>query len=170
GRIRDQRARVHDEAEDARRVVGAWISVLGGFFARHERTVRQLDAPDPLDVRVAFPSGQQQARGIALFGTDRLSVLRVRDHRVVERLLDRDAARQEGGIVAFGEEPRRLRTRADLTEEGRKHHTGPLALAGHAGELLRRGLRGRGAVEIAGAFEETDARYGERPYAICERE
>ena len=170
-RIGDERSRVHQEAEHARAAVGHRLGVLRRLLARHERTIGELDPAQPLDVRVAFPAGQEEPRRIALLGPDRFAVLSVGDQRIVERLGDGDAAREHGGVAALGEEPRRLRPRADFAEERRERHAGPFARAREAGDLLRRQISGRAAAaEVAGAFEEVHAAHGRESLEIGERE
>src|SRR2546430_9717268 len=55
-RERDDRLRVHHEAELARGAVGERISVLRRLLPGHEWAIRQLDPPDPLDVGVSLPA------------------------------------------------------------------------------------------------------------------
>src|SRR5919197_1038877 len=60
--------------------------------------------------------------------------------------------------------------RAHLTKQRRQHDAGPFALARESCELLGRDLRRRCAIEVARAFEETDARHRRKPFEIRERE
>ena len=56
----------------------------------------------PFDAGVAFPAWEQEACGIAISWHQRITVLRVDDHRVVERFFHRDAAGQHRRILPLG--------------------------------------------------------------------
>src|SRR5271165_2622811 len=68
GRKGDHRFALHGEAELAGFSVGEQIGVFRCFLARHERLVAQFEPPQPFDMGVALPSGQNQAERIALLG------------------------------------------------------------------------------------------------------
>ena len=133
--------------------------------------IRQLDAAQPFHARVAFPAREKQSRRVSLLGPDRFAVLPVRNQRIVVRLGHRDAAREHGGVLPFGEKPGRLRAGADFAEQRGQRNAGPLAGARQAGDLLRREIgRRAAAAEVAGAFEEVDAADGGEALEIGERE
>ena len=51
--------------------------------------------------------GSRRRRGIALFRPNRLAVLPVDNKAVLQHFLERDAARHDGGVRAFGQHPGR---------------------------------------------------------------
>ena len=160
-RRRDDRLRVHHEAEHARGPVGERVRVLRGLLARHERPIGELDAADPLHVGAALPARHEEPRRIALLGAKRLAVLAVGDQRVVPGFLDGDAAGHHGGVFSLGEEPLGARLHAHLAEQGGEGNARPFTRARQAvddlgGEVGSRAAVGRGAVP--GALEEAEPR------------
>ena len=157
----DDRFRVHDEAEHAGGAVGQRVRVLRRLLASHERPVGDLDPPDPLDVRVSFPTRQQEPSRVALLGTERFAILAVRDQGVVPGLLDGYAPRHHGRVLSLSQEPLGAGLHASLPKQGREGHAGPLARAREAVDELRGevgpGLPvARGAV--SGALDEVQPR------------
>jgi hypothetical protein len=132
-----------------------------GFEEAHRRLIDELDAAHILDVHVALVAGQKQAHRVAVAGLDALAVLIERDHRVIQRLLDRHAAMQGGRIGAFGQKPRRLRIDASLLQQGGEQHPGPFRVGNKTVQRLRGHLHrliGEHRRRIAAAFEEMRAR------------
>ena len=155
------------------RAVGHQVGVLRRFLAAHGRLIHHLEAPQPLDVGVALPPGQQEPQRISLLRPKRLAVLAIGDHRVVHHLFDRDAAVKLAGVRAFGEDPRRAGVHAALTEQRGHRHAGPLAAAREAVDALHVRLRGAAApfaAAVAGAFEEVDARDRRQPLQLLHGE
>ena len=156
----DDGFRVHDEAEHAGGAVGQRVRVLRRLLASHERPVGDLDPPEPLDVRVSFPTRQQEPGRVALLGAERFAVLAVRDQGVVPGLLDRYAPRHHGRVLSLSQEPLGAGLHASLPKQGREGHTGPFTVAHHSIDLLRRHVGFRCAIRgapIAGALDEVNA-------------
>ncbi len=106
---------------------GQRVGVLRRLVLRHHGRVRHLDAPQPLDARVAFPTRQQEAHRVPVLRTQTLAVLVDRNQRVVERLVDRHAAAHRRGVRALGEQPAAGRTHARLLKKGAERHARPFA-------------------------------------------
>ena len=159
------------EAEHPRRAVRERFGVLRRLLARHERPVRELDAPQPFHVRVAFPAGQEQPRRITLLGTDRLAILPVGDQRVVERLCRRERCASASrrpcpsarNHVAFGRTPTSLNSVDSSTPV---HSLVLVRPASWPGVVSAPAVRS----EVARALEEVDARDGRKALEIGERE
>ena len=113
--------------------------------------------------------GSSSRAGVPVAGHQGVAVLRVDDHRVVERLLHRDAAAHHRGVLSLGEEPRGVGVRADLPEHRRQQDPGPLGLAREPAHHLRQGLR-PAPPEVARALEEADPRRGRETLQIGQRE
>ena len=105
--------------------------------------------------------GSTQPHRIPVLGPQPLPVLVDRDHRVVERLLHRDAATHRGGVGALGEQPlalpeaRRLRRgacRAARRSTRRTRHR-PCSAPPRPGAVVRHTRRA-----VAGTLDEVDAR------------
>src|SRR5262249_57187253 len=90
GRSRDGRLRLQDEGQLNGLAIGLREGVERGFVPRHERLVPELEPPQPLDVRIADPAGQQQPGWIALFGPQRLAILAVGHQTIRQQLLNGD--------------------------------------------------------------------------------
>ena len=136
-------------------------------------SVAELDAPQPLHVRVALPAREQQAHRKALLGAKRLAVLRVDDERVVASFANGNAAREQTGIAAFGEEPLGVVLHADFAKQRRQRNAGPFAVRHHAVDLLRRHVRLRRAIRrasVARALDEVRARHRRKALEVGERE
>ncbi len=154
-------------------LAGKNLRVGLGLVEAHGRLVDQLDAAQELHVHVALVAGQQEAHRIAVAGHDPFAVLVERDHRIVEALLDRNAAVQGTGIAAFGEEPLGLRIDADLVEQRRKQNAGPFRVGGQPVQRLRghlHWLRGEHRCRVAAALDEPHARDHGVAVEVFERE
>jgi len=92
---------------------------------RMPRLVAELDPPQPLDVDVAFPARHHQPQRIALFGPQRLAVLRVDHEAIVETFVERQAAVHVRAVGAFDHRPLRLLLDADLFQQRRQPDAGP---------------------------------------------
>jgi hypothetical protein len=104
------------------------MGVLHGFVDGHGRLLDELDPVQPFHVHVAFVAGHEEAHRIALGRVDALAVLIERNHRVIERLGDRDAAIHARPVGAFGKEPLRTVTRLSHRNgamRGVYHRAGP---------------------------------------------
>ena len=158
---RDHRFDAHLVGELQRAAIRQRIRVFGRFILSVRRPVGQLDAPQPLHAHVAFPARQQQAHRIAMLRAQALAVLVERDQRVVERLLQRDAAAHVRGVGAFREQPFRLRLEAGFVEQHAQGDAGPFAAGDVAVHSARRhlcGLGTQGAQAVARALDEIGAR------------
>src|SRR6185295_3738220 len=79
GRPGDRRLCLHRKRELAGRVVRHRIGIFRRFLARFERPIAELQAAQPLDADVAFPTREQQTRRVTLFGSQRFAILAVGD-------------------------------------------------------------------------------------------
>jgi hypothetical protein len=104
-----------------------------------------------------------------ILGAQRLAVLTVGDQDVVHRLPHRDAALVAAAVGALGQDPRSAFLDADLAQQKREGHAGPLATAREAvraGDALRRRLA---PLELAIALtlqEENTRRRGQAPEVL----
>ncbi len=114
----------------------------------------------PFHVHVAFPTGHDEAKRIALFGPQRFAVLAIDHERVLQALLKRDAAGHAAVVGAFGDHPLGLRLQFHAGQQRGQRHTGPLGTAEETVAILDCGQRGeaRLAHVVAGALEEIDSR------------
>ena len=174
GRKGDGRLGVHHEAELPCRAVVEWVRVLGGLVARHGRAVGKLEAADPFDLGVALPSGKEQPRGITLGRTDRLPVLAIGDHGVVQGLLERNAAGHDGRVPTLGQHPTRPPADPDLTQQCGQRHPSPLTRAEKAVDLAGGafwiGVSVISCAAVSGALYETEPRLGGKSLQVIERE
>jgi hypothetical protein len=122
----DDAARVHDEAELAGLAVGQEFGVVGGFLGRLGGFAGELKAAEPFDVGIAFPSGEDEAEGVALFRAEGFAVLAVDEHGVVQDLFHGDAAGHHGGVGAFGDHPLSIGLDADFGEDAESSNAGPI--------------------------------------------
>src|SRR6185369_15436855 len=101
----DDRLCIHYEGELARFAVLHQVGVFRGLLAREPRLVADLDAAQPLDPHIAFPTGHDEANGIALLRTQHFAVHAIGDDAIVERLGERNGAVHAGGVAAFRHHP-----------------------------------------------------------------
>src|SRR3569833_701969 len=166
----DYRTRVDHEAELARFSVLHDFGVLARFLARHERFVAKHQTTKPIHVGVAFPPWEKEPDRVALLRTQRLAVLAVGDDRVIERLLDRTAARELRCIATFGKKPLGARLYAHFTEERCERYARPLAVARQTTDLLRGRVLGRVPTVVPGALEKVDPRDRRKAFEIVDGE
>ena len=122
-----------------------------------------------------FPSqpGRSSRTGYPAAGRSASPFSAYASERVVEHLLQRDAAGEHRRVAAFRQHPARVRPDAGFAEQRGDPHAGPLRVRGHPVDLLRRQLPLRRAVTVAavaGAFEEVDAGDRRQPPEIGQRE
>src|SRR6187551_1096805 len=86
----DDRLGVHFHAELAPLAVGHRVRVARGFAAEMPRLIADLDAAQPLDVDVAFPTREKRAQRIAVFRSQHFAVQRIHDEAVAHRFLERN--------------------------------------------------------------------------------
>ena len=172
GRKRDDRLRFHLIGEDARLAVGHQVRVLRRFVPGHVGLIGELQAVQPLHVRVAFPPRNDEAQRVSLRGTNRFAVLPVREQDVLHRLLERDAALHPAGIGAFRDHPRRAWAHTHPGQHERQRHSGPLAAADEAIASLNVGPRGRRplARAVAAAFEHQRPRHRRQAFDLGHRQ
>src|SRR6266852_8806700 len=163
---RNDGLRLHYETEPVRFPICQQIVVVGRFVTRHSRLIEDVQALQPFDVDVSFPSRHDQANRVALLGPHRFAVLTVGNEHIVHDLLQRDAACVPAGIASFCKHPLGARLHTRLSQECGKWHARPLAAA----EKPRSLLRGWGGIPLvfagaaSGAFKEMDARNRWKPF------
>ena len=115
-----------DEVEPIRLSVRQNLRISPCFEVGHSRLIGELEPAQELDLHVAFPAREHQAHRITVARHDPLAVLVERDHGVVQRLLDREAAAQGQRIGAFGNDPDCLGVDAGLLQQSGQRNARPL--------------------------------------------
>ena len=172
GRVGDHRLALHHHAELAPFAVRHRVGVAGGLAPQLPGLGAELDPPQPLDVGVALPAGDQQPDRIALLGAQLFAVLGVDDQAVGERLLERDRAGVAGAIGALEEHPPRVRLDPRFLEQPGDRHAGPLRTRQQpvAHLHVRRRRLGPVGERVAGAFEEMKLRDRRIAHQVAHRE
>ena len=82
----NDRFHIHDPGKAAGFSICQQVRVFRRFFALMPGGVADLQAPKPFQPHIAFPAGNNQSQGIALFGPKGLAVHLKCDQAIVERL------------------------------------------------------------------------------------
>src|SRR5205085_8717452 len=123
---------VDQPGEAARSAVRHQVGIFRGFLARMPWLVAELDPAQPFDVDVAFPARHHQPQRIALFGAQRLAVLRIDHETIVETFVERQAAVHMRAVGALDHRPFRFLLDADLFQQRRQPDAGPFGAPDHA--------------------------------------
>jgi len=118
-RCRDEGLDLLQEIEAVGFPVRQDLRISARLVVAHRGFRGELESPQIFDVHVAFVAGQPQPHRITLFRLDALSILVERDHCVIQRLGDRNAAAQMRRIGALGDDPLRRRVNAGLLKQRR---------------------------------------------------
>src|SRR5207248_9141386 len=120
----------------------------------------------------AFPARNNESQGIALLRTQCFAILPVRKQHVVERFIQRDAARHSGSIRALGNNPTSLWLNAGFFQNVFQWHARPFRIAKQTVAALD-GFTGTTlmlAPAVAGALDEMNSRQGWKSSQIFQRE
>ena len=104
-RRQDDGFHIHMERKIANRAVARGFSVECRFVLGECRLVCNLEAMEPIHIRVAFPAGKKETQGIALLGTKSFTVLIQRDDGIIQNLFKRDASRMRPSVRTFYDDP-----------------------------------------------------------------
>ena len=169
---RDHRLCVHLEREYPSRAVFHQLGVLRCLVLDVLRSLGQLDAPEPLYVRVSLPARKDQPQRIALLRANRLAILPVRHQPIVHRFLKRDAALHETRVRTFGQDPAGFGSDTCFLEQDAKRHAGPFAAARQT--VTQRDVGGTGgtpfAPAVAGALDKVHSGDGRQPLDVVQAE
>ena len=91
-RICDDGFHVHFPRKAAGLTVFQQVGVFGGFLAVVPRLIADLNAAQPFDPHIAFPTRNDNAQRITLLRTQCFTVHFERQHAVIHRFFHRDGA------------------------------------------------------------------------------
>src|SRR5574338_378932 len=141
--------------------------------AGHERGRAEFESSEPLHINIALESRQKEPQGVSLFGAQRLAVLAIADHCLLQDFRrEGNAAVQSGRVAAFREHPGGITAHAGRIKKCGQLHAGPLARAGQSVSILNgKVLRVFPSVPgIAGALDKGEPRAGGQPLQFFDGE